>query len=182
MESTSSCSGGEKCDLHLIIENEVLQNKRRVEKLEERTTQSFELVNKSLGDLIVRINTYIGSQEYRDMTQMEMKTLTLKNTEEIGDLKSTIKSIGVQNDSVVRSLNKIDANMDTISKNIASMDKTILGREEVVEVVEKWILEDKNTDNTRWMDSLPAKVSAAMTVLTFISYMVVKVITMMMAL
>ena len=174
-------AGGEKCDLHFIVENEVVQTKKRVDKLEEKTVNSYDQFNSTINDLVVQMRTYMGQQEYRDTAQQDLKVTTNKNVGEINDLKSSIKSVENQNRGVVDAIGKLENTISGLAVDMKDMDRKVLGKEQITEIVTNAIVADKNSGREQWFQSLPAKVSAGAAVLTFISYFTVKIVIMLLA-
>ena len=178
------CIGGsgERCDLHFIVENEVVQTKHRVDKLEKRTDESYSTLTTTLNDLSLKMGTYIATQEYKDTASQEMRNKTLNNSEEINELKSTVKSVEEHNKSVSESLSRIDRNLSILSNDFKDMDKTIVDKEGITEIVNNAIVADKNQDKDRWFDTLWVKISAGVSVLSFIAFFTVKIVVTLLAL
>jgi hypothetical protein len=173
--------GGVHCDLHFLVENEVMQTSKRVDKLEEKTTNSFDTLSVSLNDMVIQMKTFINSQEFRDKSSSEMRTLTLENTTDINDLKSSLKSVVEHNKNVTDVLAKIDRDISSISGDIKDLDKTVLGRDEVTSIVKNAIVVDKNSGRDQWFESLPAKVSAGVALISFIAFFTIKIVVMLLA-
>ena len=144
--------------------------------MEEKCHYRSNEISNSITDLIVQMNTYIGSQEYRDLAQKEMRDLTLKNTDDINQLKSSLKSVEDKTNVVSVTVDKIDTNLDKISDNLKDMDRAVLSKDEVKDIVKHTLLSDKNISNNAWFSSLPAKVSAGVAVLTFITFFTIKIV------
>lgn len=178
---TLCAKGGERCDLHFLVENEVIQTKARVDKLEEKSANSYEVLNKTMNDMLVQMRTYMAQQEFRDAAQQDLKTMTLNNINDIVELKSSIKSVENQNKNVVDAIDKMAVSINTLSSDIKDMDKTVLGKDEVAEIVSNAIVADKNSSQNQWFESLPAKVSAGVAILSFIAFFTIKIVVMLLA-
>jgi len=198
MEHTSLCSAksGDRCDLHFVVENEVLQTKSRVDKLEEKTQQNIDDIKSSINELVVEMKTYMSTQQsenkFKDESSKDMRELTIHNSSEINDLKVSLKSAMSNHDIITNTIHDMgesmksisrDTNegMKSISRDISNMDRLILTKTDVVDIVKTTILEEKTSGRDRWVDSLPAKVSAAAAVLTFTTYFTVKIVVMLLA-
>jgi len=178
---TLCAKDGERCDLHFLVENEVIQNKARVEKLESRTADSFMELNKSLNDLIVEMRTYVGSQEFRDNAQKEMKSLTRHNTEDITELKTSLNSLDIQIKNVNELNVKTNTLLQTLSDEIKALDKTVLSKNQITEVIKNVLISEKNTKSEQWFDSLPAKISAGVALLSFIAFFTIKIVVLLLS-
>lgn len=178
----SYCKGSsEKCDLHFLVENDVLTTKSRVEKLEENTKVSFEELQKTLNNFIVEVRTYIGSQAFRDRDQEDIRLTAKSNSSDIHELKSSIKSMIDSSVHTNKAINDINDNIKKLTESINDVDKVIVSKSDVVDIVDNALNEHKNVETDKWFEKLPAKVSAAMAVLTFIVYYTTKIVLMLMA-
>lgn len=173
---------GKVCELHFLVANEMAYANKRMEKLEEKTDDSLQELGKSLNDLTLQVNTFVGTQTYREKSQDEMDKATLKNTTDIGELKSSLKSVENQNGSILASVDKLEKTMSRMSTDIKEIDKTMLEKDDVTEIVKNTIMAEKNIDQGKWFESLPAKVSAGVAVLSFISFFTIKIVVMLLAL
>ena len=183
-ELTSSLcarSGGERCDLHFLVENEIIQTKSRVDKMDEKFNSSVEALNKSMNDLMVEMRDYTTSQRYRDDHQQEMKATTSTNTSEINELKSSLKSVEGQNKVVIDAIDAMRKGIGELSTDIKSIDRTVLSKEDVTEIVKNIITHEKSITSEKWIDSLSAKIAALLSVVSFVTFFTLKVITMLLA-
>lgn len=178
---TIHSSSEQKCDLHFLVESEIFQTKERVEKLENKIDSSYDTLNRNINDLVLQMRTYMAQQEFRDSAQKDVKTMTLNNSGEISELKSSIKSVKDQNKSVVDAIGRMESTISTLSGNIRDMDKTVISKDEITDIVKNAIVADKNVGRDQWFESLPAKVSAGAAVLSFIAFFTIKIVLMLLA-
>jgi len=172
---------GEKCDMHFLIENETIANTKRLEKLEEKTRQSFSDLQKTLNDFIVEVRSYIGIQTHRDIDHQEVKSMVNKNTSDISDLKSIIKSISDNSTTVNKAVTDINDNIGKLASSIQIIDKSILSKRDVEDIAQKAVIFEKSSKQDKWFESLPAKVSAAVAVISFIAFFTVKIVLLLLA-
>jgi len=181
-EFKSLCSSsGKKCDLHFMMENEVLQTKERVDRLDERQTMSYDALKTSITDLVMQMRTYMAQQEFRDALQQDVKSMTMNNADDINELKSSIKSVESQIKSVGSAVVRMERSIISLSVDIKDLDKTVLNKGQIIEVVRNSIVADKNTERGQWFESLPAKASAGVAILSFITFFTIKIVVMILA-
>lgn len=178
---TLCAKGGERCDLHFLVENEVIQTKARVEKLEEKAAIDRDSTNKQINELSLQMKTYFAEQKYRDSEQKDVKGMTQGNTNDINELKSSIKSVEDRSKNVVEAIGRMERTVSALSSDIKDMDKTIINKDQVSEIVKNAIVDDKNTGRDKWFESLPAKVSAGVALLSFIAFFTIKIVVMLLA-
>lgn len=178
---TLCSSTTEKCDLHFLVEREVMQTKARVDKLEDRTSSSYDALNKTINDLALQMRTFMAQQEFRDTAHNDLKTMTLANITDINELKSSMKSVEDQNRSVVDAIGRIERSVNGLSNDIRDMDKTVMSKNEITDIVKNAIVADKNTGRDQWFESLPAKVSAGVALLSLIAFFTIKIVVMLLA-
>ena len=172
---------GEKCSLHFLVENEVLSNTNRMEKIEENTRVSFSELQKTLNDFIVEVRSYIGSQGHRDKGYEEVRSLSTKNTSDIGDLKLDIKSMLDHSTHANKSIEDIKENIQKLTESIKTIDKTILTKSDVEDIAQKALVMEKSDKQQKWFDSLPAKISATVALVSFVAFFAIKIILLFMA-
>jgi hypothetical protein len=172
---------GEKCDLHFLVENEILTAKGRLERLEDDTKVSFDELQKTLNNFIVEVRSYIGSQGFRDRDQDEVKSHTRTNTNEIIDLKISIKSMIDNSYHVTKTVSDLGDTVKTLSDTMKDMDRFHIRKDDVIEIVDNIINKDKNISNQKWFESIPAKISATATVVSVFLFYTIKIILMIMA-
>jgi len=167
--------------MHFLVENEAFTNTKRLEKLEEKTRQSFSDLQKTLNEFIIEVRSYIGVQTHRDLDHQEVKVLVNKNTSDIGDLKSIIKSMSDNSTTMSRAVSDINNNITTLTSNIRIMDKAMLTKGDVESITQSAIITEKSNKQEKWFESLPAKVSAAVAVISFVAFFTVKIVLLLLA-
>jgi len=170
---------GEKCDIHFLVENEVISNKERVEKMEEKTRQSFSDLQKILNDFIIEVRSYIGVQTHRDMDHQEVKMLVNKNTSDIGDLKSVIKSMSDNSNHIHNVVSNINTNIGKLTESIQTMDKRVISKDVIEDIAQKAVIMEKSAKQEKWFESLPARVSATVAVISFIAFFTIKIVLLL---
>jgi hypothetical protein len=174
-------SGAEKCDMHFLVENEVISTKERVEKMEEKTRQSFSDLQKTLNDFIIEVRSYIGIQSHRDVDHQEVKSMVNRNTTDIGELKSAVKSISENSSNVSKAVVDINNNISKLTETLQTVNKAVLSKSEIEDIAQKAIIIEKSTKQDKWFESLPAKVSATVAVVSFIAFFTVKIVLLLLA-
>lgn len=172
--------GEEKCNMHFLIENEVLSNRDRMEKLEERTRQSLSDLQKTLSDFVIEVRSYIAVQVHRDNDNHETKILVNKNTSDIYDMKSAIKTITDNTTHMSDAVVNMGGTIKTLSETIQNIDKNSLSKKDVEEIAKNAIVLDKSVKQEKWFDSLPAKISAGIAIVSFVAFFTVKIVLLLM--
>jgi methyl-accepting chemotaxis protein len=172
---------GEKCDMHFLVENEVISNKDRIEKMEEKTRQSFGELQKTLNEFVIEVRSYIGIQTHRDSDHQEVRGMTRKNSSEIGELKSAIGAISINSQIMAKSVGDISNNVKELNDSIQEIDKKILTKTDVQSIADNAIVKERASKQDKWFDSVPAKISATIAVVSFVSFFIVKIIMLLMA-
>jgi KaiC/GvpD/RAD55 family RecA-like ATPase len=163
-------SSSEKCDLHFLVENEVAAQGRKMDKLEEASKVSFNDLHKTLNDFIVEVRSYIGSQSHKDRSFEEMRTMVNKNTSDINDMRL-----------VLGSMTTISSNLQKLTEAIQIIDKSILTKSDVESITQTALVVEKSKKQDKWFDSLPAKVSAGVAVISFIAFFTIKIVLLLLA-
>lgn len=172
---------GEKCDLHFLMEKSVMDNENRIEKLEKSTNESFDNLNKNFSDFTLEVRTYINTQQYRERDQNELRDITKSNSNDISEMKASLKSVSEHYDQVSKSIDKINGSVMDLTTSMKDLDKTVLSKDNVVEMVENAMIKDKNTGREKWFDSLPAKISAGVAIFSFIAFFTVKIVVLLLS-
>lgn len=178
-KSVFPTNDGNKCDLHFLVESEINRSNENFYQLEERQVKSFESLNSSIMALTVQMKTFLAQQEFRDNENKEVKIMTLNNTNDINDLKSSLKSVHEHNKNVVDAISRMDATIGELSSEIRGINKTILGKEDVENVARMAISDEKSSSSDEWYKTLPAKVSATVAVLSFVLFYAIKIVTLL---
>lgn len=173
--------GGDKCNLHFIVENEIMSTKGRLDKFEERTSKTFTDLQRSFTDLSTDVKTFMSSQNYRDREYDRMGNETKANTNDISDIKSSLKLLIDSNTNVTRSVVDISDTLRSLNSTMVNMDKSIVSKDEINNIVKSAIIEEDHTRKTKWFDSVPAKISTIVAVLTFAAYWIGKLIILILA-
>ena len=171
--------GEEKCNMHFLIENEVLSNRDRMEKMEEKTRHSLNDLQKTLGDFVIEVRSYIGIQTHRENDNHETKLLVSKNTSDIYEMKSAIKTMTDSTNHMSKAVMDMGDTINTMSESIQTINKNTLNRNDVEEIAQKIIVFDKNAKQEKWFESLPAKVSAGVAVISFVTFFTIKIVLLL---
>lgn len=173
---------GEKCDLHFLMEKSVQDNENRVGNLEKSTKESFDNLNKSLSDFTLEVRTYINTQQYRERDQNELRDITKSNSNDISEMKASLKSVSEHYDQVSKSIDKINSSVMDLTTSMKDLDKTVLNKDDIIEMVENAMIKDKSEGRDKWFESLPAKISAGVAIFSFIAFFTVKMVVLLLSL
>lgn len=168
-----------RCDLHFLVENEIMNNKSRVEKLEDKTRVSFQELQQTLNGFIVEVRSYIGTQGFRDREMDDIKKSGKDNSTDISDLKSSLKLIIENNVTLNKTISNINSNLHDLDVTVKKIDKSMVGKDEVSEIAKNVVINDKSENTQKWFDSLPAKLSAGMAVISFIAFFTTKIVMLL---
>jgi chromosome segregation ATPase len=177
-----SNSKGEKCDLHFTFQNEVTKNKRDLDKLESKTTHKLEELRESIESFRNEFKEYVFERKHMEKDYGRVEETTKSNTIDISDIKSSLKDVVNHYDNVNKSIFEINENIKLLSDNIRAIDKTILSKQDVIDIVENRLLIEKSRGTDRLFDSLPAKISAGVAFLSFIAFFTLKIVVLLLSL
>lgn len=168
--------GGEKCDLHFLVENEIISTKNRLDSLEKNSNESFKEMKKSLNEFIGEVRTYIGIQAFRDKDHDDVKSDTKSNTAEIHDIKISIRTLLDSNDNVKRSMDDINDSIRNLSVSIKDMDRSIVSEDRISKMVKSAITEDANSRKDKWFETVPAKLSVTVAAISFVAFFIFELV------
>lgn len=167
--------------MHFLVENEVISNKERIEKMEEKTRESFNDLQKTLNAFIIEVRSYIGIQTHRDIDHQEVKMLVNKNASDINDLKSIIKSISDNSNHINSVVGNINTSIGRLTESIQTMDKRVLSKDIIEDIAQKAVIMEKSAKQEKWFESLPARISATVAVISFIAFFTIKIVLLLTA-
>lgn len=165
----------------LWLQHELHKVKTDVDKVEDKYTKSYNSLNTTLNDMKTQMDHHIMEAGYKGRQEEEMNTMTKKNADDIGELKSSVKSVEESNSSIKTSIDILSHEFKEMGRTITNMDKKLLDKGDVTEIVDNAIIKDKTDYQTKWFESLPAKVSAGVALISFIAFFTIKIVLMLLA-
>ena len=171
------CSGGsEKCDLHFLVENEIISTKGRLDSLERNSSESFKDMQRTLSDFANEVRTYMGIQGFRDRDHDEVKNITKTNTSEIHDIKATLKILVDSGDNTKKSMSEIKDSISDLTRTMKDIDKSIVSEDRISKMVKSAITEEAKSRKDKWFEAVPAKLSVTVAAISFIAFFIFELV------